>query len=48
MKKQRKHMPSPNFSPQLRDKTWEWPGDEAMHVLSVLCELHNIQLLNLH
>ena len=20
---------SPNFSPQLRDKIWEWPGDEA-------------------
>ena len=19
----------PNFSPQLRDKIWEWPGDEA-------------------
>ena len=22
-------MPSPDFSPQLRDKIWEWPGDEA-------------------
>ena len=21
--------PSPDFSPQLRDKIWEWPGDEA-------------------
>ena len=21
--------PSPNFSPCLRDKIWEWPGDEA-------------------
>ena len=21
--------PSPNFSPQLQDKIWEWPGDEA-------------------
>ena len=21
--------PSPNFSPWLRDKIWEWPGDEA-------------------
>ena len=20
---------SPNFSPQLRDKIWEWPGDQA-------------------
>jgi len=22
--------PSPNFSPQLRDTIWEWPGDEAI------------------
>jgi len=21
--------PSPDFSPRLRDKIWEWPGDEA-------------------
>ena len=23
--------PSPDFSPQLRDKIWEWPGDKAKH-----------------
>ena len=22
--------PSPDFSPRLRDKIWEWPGDEAI------------------
>ena len=22
--------PLPDFSPQLRDKLWEWPGDEAI------------------
>ena len=24
--------PSPNFSPWLRDKIWEWPGDKAIMV----------------
>ena len=23
--------PSPDFSPRLQDKIWEWPGDEASH-----------------
>ena len=25
--------PSPDFSPRLRDKIWEWPGDEASYLL---------------
>ena len=25
--------PSPDFSPRLRDKIWEWPGNEAMAVV---------------
>ena len=25
-------MPSPDFSPRLRDKIWERPGDEATYV----------------
>ena len=28
--------PSPDFSSQLRDKIWEWPGDEATIVLHPL------------
>ena len=35
--------PSPDFSLRLRDKTWEWPGDEAMkwldYILTIL-EIH--------
>ena len=23
----------PDFSPRLRDKIWEWPGEEAMYVV---------------
>ena len=32
-----RNVDSPNFSPRLRDKIWEWPGDEAtkLHHLKV-------------
>ena len=39
--------PSPDFSPRLRDKIWEWPGDEAMltQVHPVLsCRLLNTKI----
>ena len=34
--------PSPNFSPQLRDKIWEWPGDKAT-LGPPLC-VHNMEV----
>ena len=30
--------PLPDFSPRLRDKIWEWPGDEASNLSKgVIC-----------
>ena len=31
----------PGFSPRLRDKIWEWPGDEAMKKQLVCIKLGN-------
>ena len=28
--------PSPDYFPRLRDKIWEWPGDEATQQLQVV------------
>ena len=28
----------PDFSPRLRDKIWEWPGDEASDLPPVMCK----------
>ena len=38
--------PSPNFSPWLRDKIWEWPGNEAKDLL--LPVLQAKSLVSLH
>ena len=43
--------PSPDFSPWLQDKIWEWPGDEARglhHQRMSMFTIHNPQLLYLH
>ena len=29
--------PSPDFSPRLQDKIWEWPGDEGMSAPQTIC-----------
>ena len=35
--------PSPDFSPRLRDKIWEWPGDEATFLYHThICTIQEI------